>query len=456
MPESSHEPTPERAAHPTPAPPVVPPPAAPAAPGSADHSNADHSHAGPLATAQAQLAAAVARLGYDEGLHTMLATPRRELHVAIPLRRDDGSTQVLHGFRVQHNITRGPGKGGLRYHPSVDIDEVRALAMWMTWKCAVVELPYGGAKGGVAIEPRLYSSAELERVTRRYTSEIMPLIGPERDIMAPDVGTDAQTMAWVMDTYSVNQGFTIPAVVTGKPLEVGGSLGRATATSRGVVHCARAALAEAGLDLPDVRVAVQGFGKVGSHAAQFFADGGARVEAVSDEFGAVHRSGGLDLPRLVDHVRRTGSVVDFDGGDPLSGPDLLTLDVDVLVPAAVEGVLTHENAPEVKARWVVEGANGPTTPRADAILADRGVVVVPDILANAGGVVVSYFEWVQAQQAYWWTEAEIEAKLAERMATAYSAVADMARREQVTLRDAALLLSVKRVATAHRTRGLYP
>lgn len=413
-------------------------------------------HAGPLATAQAQLAAAVARLGFDEGLHAMLATPRREIHVAIPLRRDDGTTQVLHGFRVQHNITRGPGKGGLRFHPSVDIDEVRALAMWMTWKCAVVELPYGGAKGGVAIQPRDYSIGELERVTRRYTSEIMPMIGPERDIMAPDIGTDDRTMAWVMDTYSVNQGYTIPAVVTGKPLAVGGSLGRATATSRGVVHAARAALGEVGQDLPDVRVAVQGFGKVGGPAARFFAEGGARVEAVSDEFGGVHRSGGLDLERLAEHVRREGSVVGFDGGDAVDNSDLLTLDVDVLVPAAVEGVLTDANAPNVKARWVVEGANGPTTPRADEILAERGVVVVPDILANAGGVIVSYFEWVQAQQAYWWTEAEIEARLAERMLAAYGAVADMARREDVTLRDAALLLSVQRVAQAHRTRGLYP
>jgi glutamate dehydrogenase (NAD(P)+) len=414
------------------------------------------SHAGPLATAQAQLAAAVERLGYDPGLHAMLATPRREIHVAIPLRHDDGSTEVLHGYRVQHNVSRGPGKGGLRYHPSVDIDEVRALAMWMTWKCAVVELPYGGAKGGVAIEPRRYSLSELERVTRRYTSEIMPMIGPERDIMAPDIGTDARTMAWVMDTYSVNKGYTIPGVVTGKPLEVGGSLGRATATSRGVVHSTRAALGASGLELADVRVAVQGFGKVGSHAADFFADAGARVEAVSDEFGAVHRSGGLDVPRLLEHVRRTGSVVGFDGGDPLDNADLLTLDVDVLVPAAVEGVLTHENAPAVKARWVVEGANGPTTPRADAILGERGVVVVPDILANAGGVVVSYFEWVQAQQAYWWTEAEIEERLEQRMLLAYTAVADLARREDLSLRDAALLLSVQRVATAHRTRGLYP
>ena len=432
-------------------------PADPAAPAPAAAPDlARPSHAGPLATAQAQLAAAVERLGYDAGLHAMLATPRREIHVAIPLRRDDGSIEVLHGFRVQHNVSRGPGKGGLRYHPRVDIDEVRALAMWMTWKCAVVELPYGGAKGGVAIDPRSYSQAELERVTRRYTSEIMPMIGPERDIMAPDIGTDAQTMAWVMDTYSVNQGYTIPGVVTGKPLEVGGSLGRATATSRGVVHMTRAAIGEAGLDLPDVRVAVQGFGKVGSHAARFFAEAGAKVEAVSDEFGGVHRSGGLDTVRLLEHVWRAGSVTGFDGGDPIDNDDLLTLDVDVLVPAAVEGVLTHANASQVKARWVVEGANGPTTPRADAILADRGVVVVPDILANAGGVVVSYFEWVQAQQAYWWTEAEIEDRLAQRMRQAYTTVADLARREQLSLRDAALLLSVQRVATAHRTRGLYP
>ncbi|WP_024287568.1 Glu/Leu/Phe/Val dehydrogenase [Cellulomonas sp. KRMCY2] len=413
-------------------------------------------HAGPLATAQEQLAGAIGRLGYDAGMHAMLATPRREINVAIPLRRDDGSTELFHGFRVQHNVSRGPGKGGLRYHPAVDVDEVRALAMWMTWKCAVVELPYGGAKGGVAIDPRNYSQPELERVTRRYTSEIMPMIGPERDIMAPDIGTDAQTMAWVMDTYSVNKGYTIPGVVTGKPLEVGGSLGRATATSRGVVHSTRAALREAGLDLPDVSVAIQGFGKVGSHAADFYSDAGSRVEAVSDQYGGVYRSGGLDVPRLLTHVRTTGSVVGFEGGDPIGNEELLGLDVDVLVPAAVEGVLTHDNAGDVKARWVVEGANGPTTARADAILADRGVVVVPDILANAGGVVVSYFEWVQAQQAYWWTEAEIELRLEERMLHAYAGVAEVARRESLPMRDAALMLSVQRVAVAHRTRGLYP
>ncbi|WP_035061464.1 Glu/Leu/Phe/Val family dehydrogenase, partial [Cellulomonas bogoriensis] len=272
---------------------------------------------GALATAQAQLAGAVDALGYGEGMHAMLATPRREINVAVPLRRDDGRTELFHGFRVQHNVSRGPGKGGLRFHPAVDVDEVRALAMWMTWKCAVVELPYGGAKGGVAIDPRHYSRAELERVTRRYTSEIMPMIGPERDIMAPDVGTDAGTMAWVMDTYSVNRGYTIPGVVTGKPLEVGGSKGRATATSRGVVHTTEAALREARTGLDQVTVAIQGFGKVGANAAVIFADAGSRVVAVSDQYGAVHRDGGLDVTGLVEHVERTGSVVGFAEADPL-------------------------------------------------------------------------------------------------------------------------------------------
>ena len=418
--------------------------------------NAHPSHPGPLETAQVQLARAVDHLGLDSGMHAMLATCRREMNVAIPLRRDTGETVVLHGFRIQHNISRGPGKGGLRYHPAVDVDEVRALAMWMTWKCAIVELPYGGAKGGVAIDPREYSDGELERVTRRYASEIMPMIGPETDIMAPDIGTSEQTMAWVMDTYSVNVGHTIPGVVTGKPLEVGGSKGRATATSRGVVHAARAALREVGRDLDGVRVAVQGFGKVGGHAARIFAEAGAKVEAVSDEYGGIHRQGGLDLERLVEHVRRTGSVVDFDGGDPIDNDQLISADVDMLVPAAVEGVLTAENAHDIKAQWVVEGANGPTTSEADAILAERGITVVPDILANAGGVVVSYFEWVQAQQAYWWTEAEIEQRLEERMLQAYAAVSEAARKERVSMRDAAMLIAVHRVAQAHRICGLYP
>ena len=410
----------------------------------------------PLATAKAQLATAVRILGYDEGLHAMLATPRREITVAIPLRRDDGSTQLFTGYRVQHNISRGPGKGGLRYAAGVDPDEIRALAMLMTWKCAVVELPYGGAKGGVAIDPHQYSTAELERVTRRYTSEIMPIIGPERDIMAPDIGTDERTMAWVMDTYSVNLGYTIPAVATGKPLAIGGSLGRATATSRGVVHTTRAALADAGVTLPEVRVAIQGFGKVGSHATRIFAESGARVVAVSDEHGGVHAPDGLDVAALLAHVAATGSVVGFAGADPIDNRALLGLDVDVLVPAAVEGVLDEEVARTVKARWVVEAANGPTTQRGDAVLAERGIVVVPDILANAGGVVVSYFEWVQANQAYWWTEHEIEERLEHRMLDAYASVAQTARAEGLNLRDAALTIGVRRVAEAHQIRGLYP
>lgn len=417
---------------------------------------AQAAHTSPLTTARAQLASAIEILGYNEGLHTMLRTPRREMHVAVPLRRDDGRVEVHAGYRVQHNISRGPGKGGLRYAPGVDIDEVRALAMWMTWKCAVVDLPYGGAKGGVTIDPREHSDAELERITRRYTSEIMPIIGPERDIMAPDIGTDDRTMSWVMDTYSVNRGYTIPAVVTGKPLTIGGSLGRATATSRGVVHATRAALADAGTDLREVSAAVQGFGKVGSHAARFLAEGGARVVAVSDQYGGVRADGGLNVTALLRHVEQTGSVVGFPESDPVGNTELLALDVDVLVPAAVEDVLDETTAKSVKARWVVEGANGPTTNDGDRVLAERGITVVPDILANAGGVVVSYFEWVQANQAYWWTESEIEDRLAHRMQTAYAAVSALSRAEGITLRDAALVIGVRRVAEAHLLRGLYP
>jgi glutamate dehydrogenase (NAD(P)+) len=410
----------------------------------------------PLTTAQAQLASAVEILGYSPGLHEMLATPRREMNVAVPLRRDSGEIVLFHGYRVQHNISRGPGKGGLRYAASVDVDEIRALAMWMTWKCAVVDVPYGGAKGGVTIDPRAYSPTELERVTRRYTSEIMPIIGPERDIMAPDIGTDEQTMAWVMDTYSVNLGYTIPAVATGKPLTVGGSLGRATATGRGVVHATEAALAESGVALSEVRAAIQGFGKVGTQTARWLYEGGARVVAVSDVDGGLRADDGLDVAALLRHVAQGGRLTDFPGGEPVSNTELLTLDVDVLIPAAVEGVLDEQTAAGVKARWVVEGANGPTTPEGDRVLADRGIVVVPDILANAGGVIVSYFEWVQANQAYWWTEQEIAERLALRMRASYEAVAAQARAESLSLRDAALTIGVRRVAEAHQIRGLYP
>jgi glutamate dehydrogenase (NAD(P)+) len=410
----------------------------------------------PLDDARSQLREAIDLLGLDEGMYELLAAPRREITVSIPLRRDDGSVEVITGHRVQHNYSRGPGKGGLRYAPDVNLDEVRALAMWMTWKCALLDVPYGGAKGGVAIDPRHYSAAELERVTRRYTSEIAPLIGPAHDIPAPDVGTDEQTMAWMMDTYSVNFGHTVLGVVTGKPISLGGSLGRASATSRGVVIVALQALAHVGLAPRAATAAVQGFGKVGRGAARFLADAGVTVRAVSDQYGGVQHADGLDVAALEAHVDATGSVVGFAGAEPIENADLLELDVDLLVPAAVEGVINGSNAERVRARLVVEGANGPTTAEADAVLAERGVVVVPDILANAGGVIVSYFEWVQANQAYWWTEDEVEGRLADRMTAAWQHVLAHSRSLDLTLRAAATSLAVKRVADAHLQRGLYP
>ncbi|TIC79251.1 Glu/Leu/Phe/Val dehydrogenase [Nocardioides sp. GY 10113] len=386
----------------------------------------------------------------------MLAAPRREVTVSIPLRRDNGTVEVLTGHRVQHNLSRGPAKGGLRFSPHVDLDEVRALAMWMSWKCALMDLPYGGAKGGVTIDPSKYSEAELERVTRRYTSEILPVIGPNRDIPAPDIGTDERTMAWMMDTVSVASGYTVLGTVTGKPVSLGGSLGRASATSLGVAQIAFAALQHLGLATHETSAAVQGFGKVGRGAARFLADAGVRVLAVSDQFGGLWSPTGLDIKALEEHVDATGSVVGFAGGEPIDNSALLTLEVDLLVPAAVEGVLHEGNASDVKARLIVEGANGPTTTAADTILAERGVLVVPDILANAGGVVVSYFEWVQANQAYWWSEAEVEARLADRMTSAWHQVLTEAESRDLSLRAAATCLAVRRVAEAHRLRGLYP
>ena len=411
---------------------------------------------GPLDDAVAQLDEAAAILGFDSGIVQMLRSPRREVTVSIPLRRDNGEIEVLTGHRVQHNLSRGPAKGGLRYSPHVDLHEVRALAMWMTWKCALVDLPYGGAKGGVRIDPNLYSMAELERVTRRYTSEIAPLIGPTRDIPAPDIGTDEQTMAWMMDTFSVATGHTVLGTVTGKPISLGGSLGRAGATSLGVVHIALAALRQLGFSPTTASTAVQGFGKVGRGAARYLHSAGLRVLAVSDEHGAVHNPRGIDIPALERHVDRSGSVTGFAEAEVLAPASLLTLDVDLLVPAAIEGVITCDNAHDIRASVIVEGANGPTTTEADRILGDAGVMVVPDILANAGGVVVSYFEWVQANQAYWWAETEVEARLADRMTHAWEQVLAESRRLDVPLRSAATCLAVQRVAEAHRLRGLYP
>ncbi|AII03201.1 glutamate dehydrogenase [Rhodococcus opacus] len=415
------------------------------------------SGASPLTDALEQLRQAVDVLGLDDGVYSILSTPRREMTVSVPLRRDDGTIEVFTGHRVQHNLSRGPAKGGLRYSPDVRLDEVRALAMWMTWKCALLDVPYGGAKGGITIDPRRYSPAELERVTRRYTSEISPILGPETDIPAPDIGTDEQTMSWVMDTYSTGRGHTVLGVVTGKPLALGGSLGRASATSRGVVHTALAALDELGIAPHQASSAVQGFGKVGRGAALFLHEAGVKVVAVSDQYGAVHNDAGLDVPALTEFVDRTGSVVGYPEAQTLPDKDLLLLlEVTLLVPAAVEGVLDAHNAGAVRARIIVEGANGPTTPEADEILQNNDVLVVPDILANAGGVVVSYFEWAQANQAYWWKAHEVEQRLAERMRAGWQRVRQHAKDKNLTLRTAATSLAVKTVTEAHQSRGLYP
>ncbi len=414
-------------------------------------------HQSALDSALTQLAEAVRQLGLDDGLHALLATPRRSLQVAIPLRRDDGDVEVLTGYRVQHNLSRGPAKGGVRYHPNTDLDEVRALAMWMTWKCALIGIPYGGAKGGVTVDPRAYSRGELERLTRRYASEILPIIGPEKDIPAPDVGTDEQTMAWMMDTYSTHTGYTVTGVVTGKPVSVGGSQGRGGATSRGVMYAAFSALRQHGRPIRGARVAVQGFGKVGGLAAQYLHDAGCTVVAVSDVKGGVFDPLGLDPAALLRNLRAgADSVVGTPGTDVITNDELLELDVDILVPAALEGVIHEGNADKVRARFIVEGANGPTTPDGDRILEGNGVVVVPDILANSGGVAVSYFEWVQDLQAYFWSEDQVNDRLKVLMERSYAGVATLAAERQVSLRTAAQMIGVGRVAEAHRTRGLYP
>ena len=410
-----------------------------------------------LDSALHQLNDAVEQLGLDAGLHKMLATPRRSMEVAVPLRRDDGTLEVLNGYRVQHNLSRGPAKGGVRFHPQTDLDEVRALAMWMTWKCALIGIPYGGAKGGVAVDPRLLSRNELERVTRRYASEIMPIIGPEKDIPAPDVGTDEQTMAWMMDTFSIHAGYTVTGVVTGKPVSIGGSEGRGGATSRGVMYSVFCALREAGIDHRGATVAVQGFGKVGGLAAQYLHDAGCIVVAVSDWKGGVHDAKGLNPAALRRHLESgADTVVGFPGTDTITNSELLELDVDVLVPAALEGVINEQNADRIKAFFVVEGANGPTTPDADKVLEGNNVLVVPDVLANSGGVAVSYFEWVQDLQAYFWSEDEVNDRLKLLMESAYDQVSTMARDRGVSLRTAAQMIGVGRVAEAHRLRGLYP
>ena len=395
-------------------------------------------------------------MNLDPGLHEVLKFPQRELTVHFPVKMEDGHTHVFTGYRVQHNMARGPSKGGLRYSPLTDLDEVRALAMWMTWKCAIVDIPFGGAKGGVVCDPQSLTLLELERLTRRYASEIGLVIGPETDIPAPDMGTNAQTMAWIMDTYSMTKGRTVPAVVTGKPVEIGGSAGRADATGRGIVCITEEAIKETGLQIEGLRVAVQGFGNVGGVAARIFHERGAKVVAVSDAMGGLYNPEGLDIPALRECANRDGTLTAHRGGDRVGTKELLELDVDVLVPAATENQITAENAGRIGAKVIVEGANGPTTPAADHILQERGVYLVPDVLANAGGVVVSYFEWVQDLQFYFWHEEEVNARMETIMRRAYAEVRKMALRENVDMRLAAHLIGVKRVADATTLRGIYP
>jgi glutamate dehydrogenase (NAD(P)+) len=403
-----------------------------------------------------QLNAVAKRIGLNAAIHERLRYPRRALVVSVPTPMDDGHTEVFIGYRVHHNTVLGPTKGGIRYHPDVSLGEVSALAMLMSWKCALMGLPYGGAKGGVACDPGRMSPRELERMTRRYTAEVMLLIGPDLDIPAPDLGTNEQTMAWVMDTYAMTQGRTVPGVVTGKPILIGGSAGRRDATGRGLVYALGQAARDSGLDLKGARVVVQGFGNVGSVAARLLWREGCLIVGVSDAQGGITNSRGLDIRELTNHVREAGSVVGFRGAEAVTNAELLELPCDVLVPAAVGGQITVENADRIKARIVAEGANGPTTPEADDILADRRVLVIPDILANAGGVVVSYFEWVQGLQYYFWRESEINTRLQELIIRAYNQAAGLAKRESVSLRTAALMLGVRRVAEAFQLRGFYP
>ncbi len=403
-----------------------------------------------------QLDGVAKRIHLDPAIHERLRFPRRALVVSVPTPMDAGRTEVFIGYRVHHNTVLGPTKGGIRYHPGVSLGEVTALAMLMSWKCALMGLPYGGAKGGVACDPGSMSARELERMTRRYTAEVMLLIGPDLDIPAPDLGTNEQTMAWIMDTYAMTQGRTIPGVVTGKPLLVGGSAGRRDATGRGIVYALGQAARETRMELRGARVAIQGFGNVGSVAARLLWREGCLVVAVTDAKGGVANEHGIDIRELTNHVREAGTVVGFAAGESVTNAELLEFPCEVLIPAAVGAQITGQNADRIKARVIAEGANAPTTPEADDILDDRGVRVIPDILANAGGVVVSYFEWVQGLQYYFWRESEINTRLQEIMIRAFNQVVALAKRESVNLRTAALMLGVQRVAQGFQLRGFYP
>jgi glutamate dehydrogenase/leucine dehydrogenase len=410
----------------------------------------------PWEVAQRQFDLAAERLNLDAGMRRVLREPRRELTVHFPVTLDDGTIYVFTGYRVQHNLGRGPAKGGIRYHQDVTLDEVKALAMWMTWKCAVVGIPFGGGKGGVIVDPKQLSQKELEALTRRYFTEIEVLVGPEKDIPAPDVNTNAQIMAWMMDTYSMHVGYTVPGVVTGKPISLGGSEGRNEATARGAVFTVVEAARKIGLDLTRARVSIQGFGNAGSIAARLMRDEGSTIVAVSDSTGGIVAPGGLDVDRVIGWKKEHGTVQGFPGSRDVSNAEVLEVDCDVLIPAALENQITGRNAGNVKARIVAEAANGPTTPEADEILHRNGVFMIPDILCNAGGVTVSYFEWVQDLNRDHWNEAQVNAKLREIMVRAFNETLAIAERDEIDMRTASYLLAVKRVADAMAMRGLYP
>ena len=410
----------------------------------------------PFVQAVAQFDAAADRLNLSQELRAILRLPKRELTVNFPVRMDDGSVEMFTGYRVQHNINRGPAKGGIRYDANVSLDEVRALAMWMTWKCATVNIPFGGAKGGVIVDPRQLSRTELERLTRRYATEIAGVIGPESDIPAPDVNTNPQVMAWIMDTYSMHHGYSIPAVVTGKPLSVGGSEGRMEATGRGVAFVTREACHTLSMPLEGARVVIQGFGNVGSVTAKLLHEMGASIIGLSDVYGAVHNERGIDVARALRHVQEHGKLSGMPDSVSVEGQALLELPCDILIPAALEGQLTHANADRVQAKLIVEAANGPTTTDADAIFRDRGIPVIPDILANAGGVTVSYFEWVQDLQRFFWAEDEINKRLEHIMVRSFKAANAKREEQRCDFRLGTYLLAVSRVAEATQVRGIYP
>ncbi len=409
-----------------------------------------------LSVALEQLNIATDKLKLDSGLRDMLANPKRSLLVSITVKMDDGNINVFNGLRVQHWDARGPFKGGIRYHPNVTLDEVSALAMWMTWKCAVVDIPYGGAKGGICCNPKKMSKGELERMTRRFTSLLYDFIGPYRDVPAPDVYTDSQTMAWIMDTYSQIRGYSVPECVTGKPLSVGGSEGRSEATSLGVDVCAREAAKQMGLKLKGATVAVQGFGNVGWNAAKIAYDMGCKILAVSDSTGGICTSKGLNPYQVYDHKSKTGSVLNFKGTENITNKEILETKCDILIPAALENQITKTNVDKIDTKIVAEGANGPTTPEADRALHEKGIVLIPDILANSGGVATSYFEWVQNLTREHWTLEDVCKKLENKMVKAFYDVHKLANKEESDLRTAALMLGVGRVAEAIKTLGLWP